>query len=193
MSDSWDDYASEWDANKDAVLYADKAYQTLINVVNLKGLRVLDFGCGTGLLSERMAPLVDQIVALDPSPKMISALDAKQLPCVETLAAELTEELITSSSVFETPFDLVVASSVCSFLPDYEQTLLLLKRLLSDKGIFIQWDWLDLDGSGTGLTENRISTALDGAGFKRFKVSQPFSLTSDYGTMSVVMAAAGGI
>jgi len=64
MSDSWDDYAEEWDGNEDAILYSKKAFETLIDQVSLEGLNVLDFGCGTGLLTEQISPLVNKIVRL---------------------------------------------------------------------------------------------------------------------------------
>ena len=34
MSDSWDEYASDWDANKDAKAYAESAFETLCDTVN---------------------------------------------------------------------------------------------------------------------------------------------------------------
>ena len=38
-------------------------------------------------------------------------------------------------------FDLIVASSVCAFVPDYQQTLSDLQLLLKEDGVFVQWDW----------------------------------------------------
>ncbi|MCH8334286.1 MAG: class I SAM-dependent methyltransferase [Proteobacteria bacterium] len=37
-------------------------------------------------------------------------------------------------------FDLVVASSVCSFLPDYNSTLRDLSSALKPGGLFVQWE-----------------------------------------------------
>ena len=78
MSDSWDDYAKEWDVNIDAISYSEKAHETLANEVNIEGKNILDFGCGTGLLTERMSPLASNIVAIDASSKMIAILQSKK-------------------------------------------------------------------------------------------------------------------
>ena len=79
MSDSWDEYAEEWDSNADVITYSQKAYDSLCETVNPEGLDVLDFGCGTGLLTEKLSPIVSKIVAIDSSEKMISILNKKQL------------------------------------------------------------------------------------------------------------------
>jgi len=56
VNDRWDQYAEGWDSNADIILYSNNAYDTLRKVINLEGKVILDFGCGTGLLIERVAP-----------------------------------------------------------------------------------------------------------------------------------------
>ena len=63
MSDSWDDYAIEWDANPSVIEYSNKAFNSLCKFVNLQGLSVLDFGCGTGLLAEKVAKGIKAILS----------------------------------------------------------------------------------------------------------------------------------
>ena len=58
MAKSWDEYAADWDNEPSALLYADKAFESLQQIVDIQDLRVLDFGCGTGLLSQKLSPLV---------------------------------------------------------------------------------------------------------------------------------------
>lgn len=43
-----------------------------VKIINLEGKAFLDFGCGTSLLTERMAPQASRILALDSSERMIS-------------------------------------------------------------------------------------------------------------------------
>ncbi len=191
MSDSWDDYASEWDANKDARSYAENAFKALCDSVKLNGLNVFDFGCGTGLLTEKLSPIVNKVVALDASQKMIDILDAKKLVNVSTVSSFLSKECVQSNELLHEKFDLIVASSVCGFLPDYENTINLLKTLLSDGGTFVQWDWLAKEeGVGPGLTCNRVKSALHSAGFNAINITQPFVLESSKGSMDVLMASA---
>lgn len=134
MSDSWDDYAEEWDNNEDAISYSEKAFETLVNEVKLEGLNILDFGCGTGLLTEKLSPLANQIVALDASHKMTSVLNDKNLSNVITITESISKSVIKDTFLSSMKFDLIVASSVFGFLPEYESTLRLLKSLLIPGG-----------------------------------------------------------
>ena len=191
MTDSWDDYAEEWDSNEDAISYANKAFNTLFDQINLEGLNVLDFGCGTGLLTERISPHASNIVALDSSSKMIAILDNKNLPNVSTVAEQLSEELINKNASLNNRFDLIVASSVFGFLPDYESTLKLLKSLLVPDGVLVQWDWLSpSEDSDFGFSEETIESAYRNTGFNLTSITKPFSLTNSKGTMTVIMAVA---
>jgi len=191
MSDSWDDYAEEWDTNIDAISYSAKAYESLLKEINIQGKTILDFGCGTGLLAERLSPLANCIVAIDTSPKMISVLQSKNLPNVRSLPEPLTPELIKNSSAFINRFDIIVASSVFSFLPNYDSILNLLRTLLVADGLLVQWDWLSSTSNPEfGLSEATIKQSLNNAGFKQIVLKKPFSLTTEKGNMPVVMGIA---
>ena len=191
MSDNWDDYAEEWDKNIDAISYSEKAYGSLIKEINIEGKTILDFGCGTGLLTERLSPLASSIVAIDTSTEMIAVLRSKELPNVTSLSEPLTSELIKNNSAFDNKFNIIVASSVFSFLTNYDSILKLLKSLLVTDGLLIQWDWLTPDSnSALGLSETTIKQSLSNAGFKKVVLTKPFSLTAEKGNMPVVMGVA---
>jgi predicted TPR repeat methyltransferase len=191
MSESWDEYAEGWDSNADVVLYSGKAYDTLCKIINPEGLDILDFGCGTGILTEMLSPAANRILGLDSSEKMISILKSKNLNNVDTLAAELTEQTIKSNVSLHSKFDLIIASSVCAFLSNYEITLGLLRSLLKPNGVFVQWDWLKTDGdSNFGLTEDLIKSAFINVGLETLSISPAFSLESKEGSMQVIMGVA---
>ena len=191
MNDSWDDYALEWDANDDVINYSEKAYKSLLQVVKIENKNILDFGCGTGLLTQQMASSAKMIVALDLSPKMISVLDSKNIRNVISISEPLTIDLINVNAAFENKFHIIVASSVFSFLPDYESTLTLLKSLLHNDGLLVQWDWLSAENKPEyGLTEAGINQALNGAGFKQISITKPFAVSGPEGSMPVVMGVA---
>jgi len=191
MSKSWDDYAEEWNDNEDAIFYSRKAFKTLIDQINLDGLNVLDFGCGTGLLTEQISPLANKILALDSSKKMVSILNNKNLPNVTTLSEPLSEDSINKNTSLQNKFNLIVASSVFGFIPEYKSTLILLKSILAADGILIQWDWLSPSKeSDFGLSEEKVKSAYKETGFKLTSINKPFSLTGSKGTMTVLMAVA---
>ena len=194
MSDSWDDYAGDWDSDKDVILYSEEAFKSLSNIIQLNGLNILDFGCGTGLLTEKMAPHANRVVALDTSLKMLKVLVDKNLPNVTVIPRPLSEELVAENELLQSKFDLIVASSVCSFLTDYESVLSLIKSLLVPGGTFVQWDWLTLEkGLDFGLTEEIIDAAFKKAGFSSSSITQSFSLSSSRGSMPVLMGVAKNI
>ena len=130
-------------------------------------------------------------VALDPSQGMIERLVRKSLPEVTPVEGILSPELIARNPAFENRFDLITASSVCAFVPDYGATLALLRALLVPDGHYVQWDWLSpSDDPGFGFTESQIHHALGNAGFADITSSQPFAILRDEHTMPVLMVIA---
>jgi trans-aconitate methyltransferase len=189
LSNEWDELAEGWDVDASVQEYANKAFEELSNVINIDGLSVFDFGCGTGTLTQLLSQRVKDIVALDGSSEMIKLLAKKNLSNVSTISDFLTQELMDSHPHLTNKFDLIVASSVCGFLPDYEMTLGLLKSLLKSDGVFIQLDWLSNDDSSeTGLSENRVLSALKANEFIGIQVKKSFEMNSSKGTMTVLMA-----
>ena len=78
----WDDYADGWDDNPAVQAYARAAYASLApfeqgGQLTLDGARILDFGCGTGLLTEQLSQRAELVVAIDTSVAMINVLKAK--------------------------------------------------------------------------------------------------------------------
>ncbi len=188
MSDSWDDYASEWDTNKDAITYAKNAFSALEDYMQLRNLRIFDFGAGTGLLTERLAPVAREIVALDTSEKMLTVLESKELPNVKAISGMLTDTLIETNPLLQEPFDLIVASSVFGFLEDYELTLAMLRTLLTEGGSLVQWDWLASESQPDfGFSEQRVIDSLNQAGYKDVTTNKPFIMKSTHGEMRVIM------
>ncbi|WOD08063.1 class I SAM-dependent DNA methyltransferase [Marinomonas sp. GJ51-6] len=191
MGDSWDDCADSWDSNSDVIEYSKKAFDSLCKFISLENLTVLDFGCGTGLLTEKIARIATSVVAIDSSPKMIEVLKNKNIYNVTSLSCELSRESINNNPIFESGFDLIVASSVCAFVSDYENTLSDLNLLLKQGGTFIQWDWKRSNEAGSfGFTNEIIINAYSNVGLSLVRVSEEFLLTSEKGAMQVLMGVA---
>jgi 2-polyprenyl-3-methyl-5-hydroxy-6-metoxy-1,4-benzoquinol methylase len=189
LSNEWDAYAENWNVDPTVEEYAKNAFSALLENININDLTVLDFGCGTGALTQLMSPTVKSIMAIDPSSEMIKHLDQKALKNVSSISDYLSKELIKNSPTLENKFDLIVASSVCGFLSDYEETLSLLKSLLKEGGVFVQWDWFSNDDSSDmGLSEKRVKQAFVANGFVNTRVNSPFIMSSSKGNMPVLMA-----
>ncbi|NVK14923.1 MAG: methyltransferase domain-containing protein [Rhodobacteraceae bacterium] len=190
MSSDWNDYADGWDGNSDVRLYADRAFAALdacagITAGGWQHKRVLDFGCGTGLLSGKLAPHVQEVAAVDTSERMIAVLAGKALPNVRALHADILDGGGAGQGL--RGFDLICASSVCSFLPDYPGAVARLAGLLNSCGLFVQWDWLARDRGGCGLTVQQVRDVLQQAGLDGIRVEQVFEMGSGGQAMPVLM------
>lgn len=167
LADAWAKEAATWNEDPAVVAYADAAWASLLASVPVgSDAHVLDFGCGTGLLTERISPRVREVVAVDASPAMVEVLAAKALPNVRCGVAKWTPETISDDELAAGPFDIIVCSSVCAFLDDYPGTVAMLADRLAPNGYFAQWDW-ELDPTAAqpfGLTSGGITKALVGAG-----------------------------
>jgi 2-polyprenyl-3-methyl-5-hydroxy-6-metoxy-1,4-benzoquinol methylase len=189
-SDSWDDFAADWDTDPDAREYAACAFSSWQRRVsplisNLADIRVLDFGSGTGLLTEKFAPICRQVVAVDNSAQMIDVLDSKiteaGIDNVTSLVATVDDKSIADNQDLLSGFGLVVASSVCSFLPDFEATLCYIATTMNPGGVFVHWDWMD------DMPSNTIQSTFSKAGMNCIAVEKEFEMKSTNGSKAVVM------
>lgn len=185
----WDDEAAGWDDSPPVRAYNEAAFSSLQDLlaardVPLAGARVLDFGCGTGLLTEQLVRHGATVVALDLSPQMVERLIAKGLPRVTAVAGSLEDHVLG-------PFSLVTCSSVCAFVDDYPGTVHALVSMLDPGGYFVQWDWeLDPDAEEAyGLSRDGIARALTGAGLQDVEVRVGFEVAFGEMTMAPLMGA----
>lgn len=78
----WDEHAAGWDDNEAVRAYADAADASLTALVDQNGLELAgatacDFGCGTGLLTERLVRRCRHIDAIDTSTAMREVVATK--------------------------------------------------------------------------------------------------------------------
>lgn len=191
MTSSWDDYADGWDSNPSVIEYSEKAFASLSNRICLQGLKVLDFGCGTGLLTEKIAAHAASVFAIDSSIKMIDVLKEKQLDNVNAQAGLLTPHYLQQYSEFIHGFDLIVASSVLFFVPNLQDTLLLLKQCLKPGGYLVQWDWLQTKpNSEFGFSNKMIEQAYATARLDQVAIEHCFDIVDENQPMPVIIGIA---
>ncbi|HCH1048063.1 TPA: class I SAM-dependent methyltransferase [Vibrio parahaemolyticus] len=188
MAQDWDGLAKNWESNPATEQFAQSVFAQLQQLTQLDGIKVLDFGCGTGQLSQLLSPIVKDIVALDASEAMIEELDKKELLNVEPVVDALSRGLVAQHPAFRGQFDLVVASSVLAFVDDVESSLDIAHSLLNEGGYFVHFDWV-AESEQDGFTLSRSENALSNAGFFDVEAKKVFDITSDGQTMSVLMGA----
>jgi trans-aconitate methyltransferase len=113
------------------------------------GERILDVGCGTGHLTNKIAATGAQVVGLDSSPEMI-ATGRATYPEVEFVLAD------ASDFSFAEPFDAIFSNAALHWVERAEAAVICMARALRPGGRFV------IEMGGYGNIE-RIAVALEGA------------------------------
>lgn len=133
--DFWDMRARAYDQTSGKI-YAETYDQTAQRSLRyLKPSdRVLEFACGTGLITLRLAPHVAHIRGIDISPNMadIAREKARDVPNVEITNTDLFDPCLEPGS-----FDAVCAYNVLLYLPDLPAALARVRALLKPGGMFL--------------------------------------------------------
>ena len=174
---AWDALARDWDDDPAVRAYASGVFESLCRLLEwaslgLEGAHVLDFGCGTGVLTELLVEAGATVHAVDASEAMLDVLRAK----THLIASGCV--VVQGALPAVTPaFDVVVCSSVCSFLENYPGVVLELSERLVPGGWFVQWDWERAPDEAGGLSPAEITEALIAAGLSGVEVLVGFERT----------------
>ncbi|MCA9634511.1 MAG: class I SAM-dependent methyltransferase [Myxococcales bacterium] len=144
MADLFHDKAAEWDQRPIPAQISEGVFRALREAVDFSGgLRVMDFGAGTGLVCSKIAPLVDRVLAVDISEAMLAQLAAKpelqgkvEIRCQDILHAPLGETV-----------DLVVSAMAMHHVEDTDALLRTLHDHLAPGGRVALADLDAEDGS----------------------------------------------
>ena len=98
--------------------------------------RVLEFACGTGIVTAAVAPHVASIRAIDISDEMVVRAKAK----MESLGhanVEVTQTDLFDPSLPEGSFDAVMAFNVLLYVDNFEEVMERIQKLLKPNGVFL--------------------------------------------------------
>ena len=171
----FDKEAAQWDANPGRVKLASEVAEAIIREgVLAKDQDVLDFGCGTGLLTLKLQPFVKTITGVDSSQGMLGMLQEK-------ISTQGIKNVLTRFVDFEKgghaegAYDLIVSSMTLHHVAD---TAALFKEWFSLLRTGGQVCFADLDtedgsfhGDNTGVfhlgfDRKRLTQLLQEAGFR---------------------------
>ena len=169
--------APEYEANGQRVATVQGIGRSLLSAVALHGeMHIMDFGSGTGLLLEQLAPSVGKVTAVDVSAAMNQELEAKRhrLPCaLEILPRDLTCEPL-HTCLDGARFDGIVSSMTLHHVADVPALLARFYALLPPGGFIALADLDAEDGRfhsdmtgvyHAGFAREQIEAWAQAAGF----------------------------
>jgi 2-polyprenyl-6-hydroxyphenyl methylase/3-demethylubiquinone-9 3-methyltransferase len=101
----------------------------------LKGLRLLDIGCGAGILSEPLARMGGSVVGVDPSAPVIAA--ARLHAAESGLAIDYRADTAENLAVAGEQFDVVLALEVVEHVTDVSAFVALAARMVRPGGLLV--------------------------------------------------------
>ena len=164
MKDHFKELAADWDVNNTRLINANKISGTIRANINLsKNIDIMDFGAGTGLLSEGIAPYVGSITAVDSSHEMLNGFREKEWPCkTECLEMDLTKEKLDKT------FDGIISSMTMHHIDDVASLFGTFNNMLRNNG-FIAFADLDKED---GTFHTRGNEGVYHLGFERSYIKE---------------------
>lgn len=197
----FDQAAEEWDSFEPRKKMIRSISERMFEHLPLNAeMDVLDFGCGTGLLSLRVADQVKSLTGLDTSAGMLKTFEQKAtqmgLQNTRTHWLDLTQKMEIPGQ-----YDLIVSSMVFHHVKELNPVLVLLHHALKPGGQLRIAD-LDLDGGlfhenakdvfHAGFDRKAFAEELKTDGFSAVKLTDATSITKPIGdelrTFSIFLA-----
>lgn len=145
-TEHFDQAAATWDLTDRRVLLAHAVAEAIASRVTLsEELKVLDFGCGTGLVTLQLAPQVGSISGADTSPGMLKMLAEKAEG--QHLAVELLPLDPAGTGDLAGPYDLIVSSMTLHHVADVPALFRRFHQLLIPSGKVALADLDEEDGT----------------------------------------------
>lgn len=158
----------------------------------------MDFGCGTGLVTLNLAPLVGSILGVDSSEKMVELLNAKaaRQGCSNARALRLDLE---RGELPRGRFDLITSSMTLHHIPELVPLLAALRPLLTPGGRVALADLETEDGTfheeqlgvfHLGFSRELFTELLSLAGFRDISMFTVTAVTRGERSYPVFLATA---
>ena len=97
--------------------------------------RVLDLGCGTGMVAENFHGMAGEIDGVDLSPKMLEQAEAKSVYANLSLADVL--EFLEGPDMRPAGYDLIVSADTFIYIGKLDGIFAAARRALTDRGLFV--------------------------------------------------------
>jgi len=188
----FDKEASTWDEVPARVKLANDIVAAISDeIVLTSNMDVLDFGCGTGLLTLRLQPVVHSITGVDSSQGMINVLKAKidkqNLPNVRTQYLDNGE-----GDIPEGNYDLIVSGMTLHHVKEIRSLIDRFYRIIAPSGYLCIAD-LDLDdGRFHDNNDGIFHFGFDRAELRRYFMDAGFDDVRDRTAAEVMKPVSDG-
>jgi len=185
----FDQESKQWDDKPGRLEFAQKIATAITQEVHLRSdMAVLEFGCGTGIVSRQIYSSVASILGIDSSEGMISQFNTQ----IEKLGAKniiaKVADILNQGSI-EGQFNLIFASLTMHHIPNAATVIKRLAELLKPKGYLIIFD-LDEDPENLfhqhlpnvahqGLSRNTVKDWFKDAGLNELKDRNVTSISKE--------------
>lgn len=199
MTDLFKEKSKDWDANQMRLELAKNISGAIVeNVAIAPHMRALDFGAGTGLVTSRLAPLLQHITALDTSRSMLDKLLEKEE--LKTNVTALCGDIFSGLLKETKEFDLIVSAMALHHVEDTPKLIETFANHLKPGGTIALADLDEEDGSfhppGTdgvfhnGINRDRLSQILLQHGFHDIKYFPAHSITKEGAEYTIFLVVA---
>lgn len=197
MSDLFDEKAKDFDSN-DMIkkLSSAVSFSMLEKIPFHRKMNVMDFGAGTGLISSRVAPLVNKIVAVDISQAMLDKLVEKPelRGKVEAVCQDITDTPINMS------FDLIMSAMALHHVKDTHEIIGIFSEHLKPGAMLALADLDKEDGSfhpentegvfHFGFERDALKTILEDSGFDNIQFTTAHTINGETKNYPIFLATA---
>jgi len=157
----FDKDASQWDENPVRVKLVRDVANTIRKQVKLKPeMNVMDFGCGTGLLTLHIQPFVHSITGIDSSKGMLDVLNSK----IRKLKLDNTSSSfidLDKGDILAGKYDLIVSNMTLHHIKNVDSLLIRFYNVLNPGGYLCLCDLDSEEGKfhddNTGVFHNGFS------------------------------------
>ena len=186
------DKANDYDATKNRTKNVKNIAQGILKEISFsKGMKIMDFGSGTGLLLSKIAPFVGKITAVDISASMNNVLKAKEVDCeIQILEIDLTKEKLDEK------FDSIISSMTLHHVDDVKGLFKHFYTLLNKKGTIAIADLDKENGSfhtsdtgvfHCGFDREEFKNLAKNAGFRNLKIQSISTVQKPTGNYPVFL------
>lgn len=197
MSERFNQAALEWDKGDLRQNIAHAVFQTISNrIALLKHMNIMDFGAGTGLLSFKIAPMVNEVVGVDLSEKMLEQLDSKNT--AELAVKPLYHDILSAS--LDQQFHGIVSSMAMHHVEDTAELFRAFYDHLKRDGFIAIADLEAEDGTfhshgndgvhHFGFERDALRKTIEKAGFSNVRFHHAYTVERDDQNYTIFLVTA---